>query len=75
MFMMNMISMPGGGELIILAIILIYFVAVVGTLISIWSRPDLDLQSRLLWTLIILVAPLIGVILYSIVGGQSAKAR
>jgi len=70
---MNMISLPGGAEFLIIGILLFYFVVVIGTIVRIWARPDLEVQTRLLWTLLTLVAPLLGVILYHIFGRQPAR--
>lgn len=71
--MMSMISMPGGAEFLIIGILLLYLVVIIGTIVRIWARPDLEIQTRLLWTLLIVAAPLLGVILYNVFGRQPAR--
>ena len=70
---MAFISMPGFSELIIIGIILIYWGFIIATGISILKRRDITLSSRLLWIIILLIAPLIGIIIYNFYGQPEAK--
>jgi hypothetical protein len=44
-----------------------------GALFDVWRRADLGTASRLLWTLLIIVLPLIGSIIYAIVRPPSTE--
>jgi hypothetical protein len=70
---MAIISAPGTSELIILAVILIYWLLVIGTAVSILRRTDISLASRLLWIAILVIAPIIGLILYNFYGQPARK--
>jgi hypothetical protein len=70
--MILLISTPGGTEWILLGIVLAYWAIIIKTIIDVLNRKDLDLTPRLLWTLIILVAPLIGLLLYNFIGKQNS---
>jgi hypothetical protein len=70
---MAIISAPGPSELIILSVILIYWLLIITTGISILKRSDISLTSRLLWIIILLIAPLIGIILYRLYGQPVGK--
>jgi hypothetical protein len=71
---MTIISMPGLSELIILAVVIGYWCLIIGTAISILRRTDITLPSRLLWVIILLIAPLIGLLLYHFFG-QSPTSK
>jgi hypothetical protein len=68
---MAIISLPGSSEFMLLAIVIVYWYFII---ISIIRRPDLTFTNRLLWMLILLVAPLIGLFIYNIYGKTAAKA-
>jgi hypothetical protein len=70
---MSIISFPAGGEIIILGIFAIYWVFIITTLVSIFKRPDLTLTHCLLWTTIILIAPVIGMLLYFFFGQAPSR--
>lgn len=71
---MAIISAPGLGELVILGIIIAYWCLIVATGISILKRSDISLPSRLLWIIILLIAPIIGLIIYNFFGRPAANA-
>lgn len=71
---MAIISLPGGSGFMLLAILIVYWYFIITTIISIIRRPDLTLSNRLLWMLILLVAPLIGLFIYNMYGKSAAKA-
>ena len=65
---MAIISAPGPTEMVIIGVILTYWCVIIATGISILRRTDITLQSRLLWIILLLIAPLIGVLIYSFYG-------
>ena len=73
LLIMAIISLPGSAEFWLLAIILVYWGLIIQTVVSIFRRADLELVPRLLWTVIILIAPLIGIFLYNFFGHQPKK--
>ncbi len=52
---------------------LLWIVALVYTIKGIFERNDLDQTSRLLWTLIILVAPVLGMLVYYVFGNRNRR--
>ena len=70
---MAFISTPTTLEFVILAVILLYWIFIIGTAISILKRVDLSLTNRLLWIAILLIAPIIGLILYHFFGNPAVK--
>lgn len=68
---MAIISLPGSSEFMLLAIVIVYWYFII---ISIIRRPDLTFTNHLLWMLILLVAPLIGLFIYNMYGKSGAKA-
>ena len=71
---MAIISAPGPGELLILGVIIAYWCLVIATGISILKRSDISLPGRLLWVIILLIAPIIGLIIYNFFGRPAATA-
>ena len=70
---MGIISFPGGGEFIILGVFAVYWIVIITTIVSVFKRQDLTLTNRLLWTAIILIAPIIGMLLYYFIGQASSR--
>lgn len=46
----------------------LWIAAIVLTIKRIFERPDLEQNTRLLWTILIVVAPVLGMIVYYLVG-------
>ncbi len=59
-------SMPGGAELLIILVFIAYCWLIISTVISIARNPQLEMTHKLLWVLILVIAPLLGVIIYYI---------
>jgi hypothetical protein len=47
---------------------LIWLVALVFTINRIFKRTDIELNTKLLWTILIIIAPFIGLLIYYLVG-------
>jgi hypothetical protein len=58
------ISMPGGLEWIMILFFIGYMWLVIATVVSIAKNPQLEMTHKLLWLLIVVIAPLLGVIVY-----------
>lgn len=71
---MAMISMPGFSELWIVILFFGYWALVLTTVIRIMQRTDLEMAVGLLWTILILFTPIIGIVLYNIFGVQRKPA-
>ena len=62
---MLVISMPGGSEIIlILVIVFVYF----GGLVHVIRRRDMERETKLLWLLLVIFAPVMGTIIYYLWG-------
>ena len=71
---MAIISAPSMGELVIIGVIVAYWCVIIISGISILKRVDISLPSRLLWIIILLIAPIIGLIIYKFFGRPAANA-
>jgi predicted membrane channel-forming protein YqfA (hemolysin III family) len=58
------ISMPGGLEWLMILFFIGYMWLVIATVVSIAKNPQLEMTHKLLWLLIVVIAPLLGVIVY-----------
>ena len=72
---MTIISTPAIGELVIIGVIVAYWCLLIVTGISILKRVDISLSSRLLWIIILLIAPIIGLVLYNFFGRPTANVK
>jgi hypothetical protein len=71
---MFLLAFPGGAEwLMILFIGLSYMAGLIFLVGSIWKRPDLEENTKLLWTIFIFLAPIIAMIIYALYGRQNRK--
>lgn len=57
-------SMPGGMEWLMMLFFIGYLWLVIATVVSIAKNPQLEMTHKLLWLLIVVIAPLLGVIVY-----------
>ena len=57
-------SMPGGMEWLMMLFFIGYLWLVIATVVSIAKNPHLEMTHKLLWLLIVVIAPLLGVIVY-----------
>lgn len=69
------ISLPGGAEIFLLAFALVYLVAIIRTIILVIRREDLSGSTKLLWIILIAVAPLLGMLIYYFAGHRITDAR
>jgi hypothetical protein len=67
---MAIISMPGSTEFIFLAIFLVYWIVIIDTVIAIFKSPEIDLVTGILWNLVILAFPIIGLLFFNFFGPQ-----
>ena len=58
------ISMPGGLEWLMILFFIAYIWLIVSTVVSIAKNPQLEMTHKLLWVLILVVAPILGIICY-----------
>ncbi len=63
-----MLAFPGGAEWLLLFFVLGILVAYFALILQLWRRPDVPTNEKLLWTILILMAPLLGVIIYALFG-------
>ena len=61
---MYLISMPGGMEWIIILFVIGIFWLVISTVTNIAKNPQLEMSHKLLWVVIVVVAPILGSIIY-----------
>lgn len=73
---MNSVSMPGGPELLV-----ILFIVLIPGILWIWALIDIirsefaDSTNKIIWVLVIIFLPVIGALLYLLIGrGQKLKA-
>ncbi len=73
---MNSVGMPGGPEiLVILFILLIPGILWIWALIDIIRSEFADSTNKIIWVLVIIFLPVIGALLYLLIGrGQKLKA-
>ena len=62
----------GTSELLILGMFLLPLVLSLVALVDIARRPFLEANTKLLWFLIVLVAPVLGALLYFVVGRKAS---
>jgi hypothetical protein len=49
---------------------ILWLVAIIFTIRNIFERDDLEQNTKLLWTILIVVAPVLGLIIYYLVGDR-----
>jgi hypothetical protein len=49
---------------------ILWLVAIIYTIKNIFERDDLEENTKLLWTILIVVAPVLGLIIYYVVGDR-----
>lgn len=54
----------------VLLIGLLWLAAIIFTIKNIFDRDDIEQNTKLLWTILIVVAPFLGLIIYYVVGDQ-----
>jgi len=59
---------------VLLAIVGIWFIVLVISLVTLWNRRDIILPKRIFWMAVILFAPVVGLILYLFVGAKKRPA-
>jgi len=57
-------SMPGGTEWMLILLFFGYCWLLISTVVCISKNPHLEMTHKLLWILILVVAPLLGIIVY-----------
>lgn len=70
---MFLLAFPGGAEWFLLFIGLSYMAGLIMLVGSIWKRPDLQENTKLLWTIFIFLAPIVAMIIYALYGRQNRK--
>ena len=63
---MYALSLPGLSEWLIILVVIGIFWLVISTVISIAKNPQMEMTHKLLWVIIVIVAPIIGSIVYHI---------
>jgi len=51
-------------------LVILWLAAIIYTIKNIFDRDDLEENTKLLWTILIVVAPVLGLIIYYVVGDQ-----
>ena len=54
----------------ILLLCILWIAALIYTVKNIFEREDMEMNTKLLWTILIVVAPVLGVIIYYVLGDQ-----
>lgn len=72
---MEFISFPGGAEWLIIALALLWPVLLIYTVLGIWKRNDIEDSIKLLWTIFIVIAPFLGLIIYLVAGKRPVTAN
>jgi hypothetical protein len=49
---------------------ILWVAALIYTVKNIFERDDMEMNTKLLWTILIVVAPVLGLIIYYVVGDQ-----
>ena len=62
---------PGISILIFTVLGLLFLVSLIRALNGLWGREDIRQSTKILWMIFFVIAPLIGIICYIIVGGRS----
>lgn len=72
---MTLFALTGGAEWIIIGMFLFVYAAAFYVLFrSIWGRMDIEANTKLLWTIFFVVAPVIALLVYALFGRkQMAK--
>jgi hypothetical protein len=52
---------------------ILWLAAIIFTIKAIFERDDLDQNTRLLWTILIVVAPVLGLIIYYVFGDNRRR--
>lgn len=68
---MFLLAYPGGAEWLILFIGIPYLAGLIFLVGTIWKRPDMEENTKLLWTIFIFMAPIIALIIYALYGRQN----
>jgi len=50
---------------------LLFMVACIMTVVRLWQRTDIEDNTKLLWTIFIVIAPFLGLLLYYLFGQQN----
>lgn len=66
-----LLAIPGGAEWFILFVGLSYLLGLIFLIGSLWKRPDLDQNTKLLWSIFFFMAPIIALIIYALFGRQN----
>ncbi len=54
-------------------IALLILAAIIVTVVNLWQRNDVEDNTKLLWTILIVVAPIIGMLCYYLFGKQQSR--
>ena len=54
----------------ILLLGILWLAAIIYTVKNIFERDDMEMNTKLLWTILIVVAPVLGMIIYYVLGEQ-----
>lgn len=54
-----------------LILIILWLAAIIYTIREIFQRKDMEQNTRLLWTILIVVAPVLGLIFYYVFGNEN----
>ncbi len=65
---MLLFAFPGGSEWFLLVFVFIYLFAFIILLKNIWQRNDLQINTKLGWSIFFVVAPVIALIVYALFG-------
>jgi|LakMenE01Jun11ns_1017448.scaffolds.fasta_scaffold9198411_1 uncharacterized membrane protein YecN with MAPEG domain len=68
---MFLLAFPGGAEWLILIIGLTYLAGLIMLVGTVWKRPDLQENTKLLWSMFFFLAPVIALIIYALFGRQN----
>lgn len=67
-----MLAFPGGAEWLLVFFALGILVAYFALIVQLWRRPNVPTNEKLLWTILIIMAPLLGVIIYALFGRRQS---
>lgn len=70
-----LIGMPGGGEIFVILFVVFCLILPFVAIIDIASNKSMDGSNKLLWVVIVVFAPLIGSVIYFLIGKKKAEKK
>lgn len=70
-----LIGMPGGGEIFVILFVIFCLILPFVAIIDIASNKSMEGSHKLLWVVIVVFAPLIGSVIYFLIGKKKAEKK